>query len=309
LLRSQSMDSKASKKQANGDSKELGIQWDTLRDLITWNHVSGDELSADQNGSFDELSKCVVKIPPKLMNDKLTAFIRRHYQVQSKMVVSHWLREMKMNVMEDICTIIDSFYFNQDGDKLDEDTLSISADWFARDKEQSTSSPQRGVNQSRFFTELQSVFDGEESKDILGVTVTLAGTEKAYSWYKKKTSILHLNAGGSYVFDVNEYLTWFETESMKEPKHEETDFLKHCGVWDYKGDQIVMNGLGFKDRVSTEEDEDGCRWGWMEGTKKFAGTFSSKSAIQRPVPFKQPDDISYKRRKRIESNLSLVVYF
>ena len=56
--------------------KDPGIQWKTMRYLIQWKRVSGNELNVHQKASFDEHSKCRITIPREHMNDHLTTFIR-----------------------------------------------------------------------------------------------------------------------------------------------------------------------------------------------------------------------------------------
>ena len=327
--------------------REQGIQWETLRDFITWKGIGDSEgqidevggtcqgppelpdssrirlskLSAIPNVSFDELSNCVVKIPRKRINEKLTSFIRLRHQEESEVVVSHWLRMMKMDVMEDIYSIIDSFYVDIE---CQEDPFPVYANWIVRDKEQS--SPQRRLNRCLFFKELQSIADEKDITDIVGVAVFLAKTVKGYSYWHETTTTLHLNANGSYVFEENGYDAWAEGEAESDSEYEVTRLLKHCGVWDYKGDEIVMEGFGIEDteggyHCESSEDED-------EDETERDTYFSSKLAIQRPVLVKQTatceqwfesgrcdkcersrGGIRQKCRKTEKCNLSVFVYF
>jgi len=323
--------------------KELGIQWETIRDLIQWDRVPDNALDAKQNGtfvepskepliqeteritkneddyssdsdanadtyynkmaskpmdkSFEELSRCRIDIPRRYINDALTDFIRRHRQRQSGMILSYWLRVMDMKVMEDICAMINERVF-------DDDDLHIYADWIARDKEES--SKERGVNQSRFFEKLQSIRipDADESKPIADVTITFKKTVRGYSYSTEKTTLLHLHANGCYVFDLFERNGWSETEAKSDSGEEQRDVIRHCGIWDYEGDEIIMEGFGFTDLYDqhqyTREER---------GNIKTDHQFSSKLAIRRPLPFKQPKDTHYKRKRFEKCDLSVVVYF
>ena len=84
-------------------------------------------------------------------------------------------------------------------------------------------------------------------------------------------------------------------------EEEETEERKHCGVWDYRGDAIVMEGFGFRDRQG-DYYSDG------RGSTKDHRV-STELAIQLPVPFKQREDVSYKRRRHEKCNLSVIVHF
>ena len=220
------------------------------------------------------------------------------------MVASHWLRMMEKNEMKDICIIIGSFYPDVEGNG---GTVPVYADWVARDKEQSA--PQRLVNQTRFFRELQSVYDDDEPQGIMGVTlisnknVTTSHCNQLSGTVNITT--LHLNANGSYVFDAE-----FEAEDYRMKKRrkglfdeglfdEETeeketdkpnDALKHCGVWDYKGDAIVMEGFGFAT-------------GYF-GNQCFK-RFSSEFIIRRPVNSESLGETICQWKK---CNLSVLVY-
>jgi len=309
LLESESMASVESEHQSDSDNNEesssestpnLEIQWETLRDFITWTKIGDmkgqkDEyegtaqgppesqesrrmslsyrspLSLIPNASFDELSNCMVKIPRKHIGDELAPFIRNHHQEQSEMVVSHWLRMIQMDVMDDISSIIDSFYVNHD---YDGETLSVSADWTA------PHSPLLlEMNQSRFFKELQSISDGDDTKDIVGVTLHLVKTVKGYSSWTESTTTLHLSANGSYVFEDKEWSTWAEGEAESAGEGVSNDVAKHCGVWDYNGDEIVMEGFGFANSWGSEDD----MYESDDDETKPDNTFSTRLAIQRPV--------------------------
>jgi len=324
----------SSKSTPNLVEKELGIQWETLRDFITWQKIGGttqgppelpdesrirsSKLSAIPNASFDELSNCVVKIPRKHIGGELTAFIRSRRELQCQDVLSHWLRMMGMDVIEDICPIIESFYVDKD---YDEDTLSVSADWMVG-FEKKSSPQQRRLNQSRLFKELQSIADGDDTTDIAGVTLIWAKTINQYSWGRASTTTLHLNANGSYVFEEKGHSSWIESESESAEEYSDEYVLKHCGVWNYKGDEIVVEGFGFRDSESTDYDDE---LDEDEGDGE-TNTFSTKLAIQRPVAVqheamcreysycrrcsgREKDFIAQKCRETKRCKLSVFVYF
>ena len=321
--------------------KEQGIQWQTLRDFITWKGIGDSKgqidedggtgqgppelpdssrirlskLSAIPNVSYDELSNCIVKIPRKYINEKLTSFIQLRHQEVSEVVVSHWLRMMKMNVMEDMCSIIHSFYVDIE---CQEDPFPVYADWIVRDKEQS--SPQRRVNQCLFFKELQPIADEKEITNIVGVAVFLVNLCHSFGGWTETTTTLHLNANGSYVFEKQEYSVWIESESDTS-EYQQTTLLKHCGVWDYKGNEIIMEGFGFSTSLlhttgsspCFDSDCTECGYESHEDQTGTATYLSTKLAIQRPVERKaESPKRKRKGRKRRETikkcNLSVFVY-
>jgi len=241
-------------------NKPPRIQWQAIRDLVKWKalpkHISNDEVHVIQNAikyeSFENHSKCRVDIPRESMNPELTKFIRRHRREDAKMVLSYWLRMMDITMTADICDIVSGTVF--------EDDRFIYGKWIVREEVQS--SKDRCENQSRFFKELQSISDGDGSENIMGATITFVTNARGgYS----KTS-LYLNANGQYLFNLNG----------------RSSGIKHCGVWDYQGDEIAMQGVGYRFQ--------------NHPLQFFQYRFLSKLAIQRPVPFNFED-------------LSVVLYF
>merc|ERR1711879_1027866 len=221
-------------------------QWEEIR-----KSGSGDEVSVIQNESFDDHSKCRIEIPRRSMNKKLTKFIRRHRGLHANMVLVHWLRMMNINMMDEICAIIKDKVFEGDA-------RIIYGHWITRDEKES--STERRKNQSRFFKELKSISNGDGCDNIMGVAITLLKNAGGYSWTTKTETLLHLYANGTYLFDFIEERSWIETEAGTSD-YSSTDVVKHCGVWDYKGDEILMQGVGYQfhdykvNRYDSEESD------------------------------------------------------
>lgn len=176
------------------------------------------------------------------------------------------------------------------------------------------------MNQHKLFGELQSIRDKDETNDIMGVTITFVKTVRGYGFGTEKTIMLHLNANGSYIFDLYEREGWVETEAESDSGEEQKDVVRHCGVWDYEGDEIIMDGFGFTDLYDqheyTREGRDMDKLNEDHHFNRDMDKFnedhhlSTRLAIRRPVPAKQPKKKQdYKRRRDEKSTLSVVVYF
>ena len=197
-------------------------------------------------------------------------------------------------------------------DKIFEGDRFIYADWVARDEEQS--SKERRMNQSLFCKELQSISDENGCEHIIGVTITFEKYVGRYGSTTREKTLLYLNATGQYLFDFYEHCSWIEDED-DDDGYESTKVIKHCGVWDYKGDEIVMKGVGYQfqnvqnDNTWGYESDENLEMMKLNAEFERKYRFSSKLAIQRPVPFKNPENISYKRKRRENCDLSVVVHF
>ena len=95
------------------------------------------------------------------------------------------------------------------------------------------------LNQNRFWSEIKSILNLDDSKDIEGTTFEF----KMNSSSDMKQGTLDLYDNGLYLLSMSsKRLLGLASES----ENEEFDIthVEHCGVWDYQGDEIMMEGLG-----------------------------------------------------------------
>lgn len=184
--------------------------------------------------------------------------------------------------MEDIFTIIFMYFFDNTDIYIDISGkhkrrkklgrwncgFSIFGVWIARNKKASLKG--RQVNQSRFFKELESICTVNALKEIAGVSFTFkkkkkskkARKEKVKIHSKSETTTLGLYANGAYVFGWEKSsATWYDDCSDSEMDYvSHQKETKHCGAWSYEGNQITMEGLGFRKSgceydYDTDDDE------------------------------------------------------
>merc|ERR1712113_189244 len=106
---------------------------------------------------------------------------------------------------------------------------------------------QRRVNQSRFFKELGSMND-ETFEAIEGVTMTFILDYMDGAWHYRKRTTLYLYPNGCYVSHLND----IDEMAWNGERSKEHLTIKHCGVWGYNGDEIILKGLGFETKICEE---------------------------------------------------------
>jgi len=248
----------------------------------------------DQEMPFQKFSECGVYIPWDRRTNKLTAFCRSHGQIDSKSphfyqivpkwpqsVLSHWFR-----IHDDSCHDVNGLiltFFHQKNFKSN--GCRVYYHWFHRVLNVYTNTATRRQRQSSFFTELRHhltiknkdpisasddivavTFEFETNREEEGptkhdgdrklihctgcsVTTTFTLFSNGYYWYKKRGHIhcwiVEDRCGAGLGCCDYDYTHSYDLK-----------FPEHRGIWDYKANRIMMEGIALNDDDSEDEEEE-----------------------------------------------------
>lgn len=204
------------------------IQWSLLQDSIECRQVTDTDWTYPHG----------IEIPVLIFyhnQKRFRAFSRCKRRQDARDVLLLWRRRTSTDVVEDVISVIVAYFDNTHGPNcIERDDLVVHYRWI-KGAISSLRTSEGRVNQLKLFNELRSHLS---CHNIIRVTLSFKLENEESNKKNITKTKLELYFDGSYLFQ----------------NHQTTDgcnpvVTNHCGVWNYKNDEIIMDGFGFESWV------------------------------------------------------------